>query len=90
MKNLTFLVRALFICVWLVQGYGSIEPQIVLEDPELEEYRVESVGHYEVLAKSTDKFINEGFNDEPFVIHHNDLDMENVLIRIPLLIHLKR
>lgn len=40
-----------------------------------------TVADYEILAKLSDNIIVEGFRSGPFVINHNDLTVQNILVR---------
>lgn len=68
----------------------QLNRQFSLTDPE-EEARAEAVGDYELLSEFSDRAVLKEYDNGPFVIHHNDLTVQNILVcavniqnRIPL------
>lgn len=52
-----------------------------LQDSEEEDERDRTVTEYELLAELSDKIIAKEFRSGPFVIDHNDLMVQNILVR---------
>lgn len=52
----------------------------VLADPE-EESRDSSIAEYELLAEFAPKIVSAAYEKGPFVVNHNDLTPQNILVR---------
>ena len=50
-----------------------------LQDPDEDEKDI-AIAEYELLAELSDKVIVEEFETGPFVINHNDLTIQNILV----------
>lgn len=63
------------------RAMALLNRKFALEDPEEdEEDRAATVGNYELLAEFADKIVIEEFDHGPFVINHNDLTVQNILV----------
>lgn len=60
---------------------AELNRKSALEDPEEEGDRDVTVAEYELLAELSDKIIVDEFKSGPFVINHNDLTVQNILVR---------
>ena len=60
---------------------AELNRKFALEDPEEEFDRDVTVAEYELLAELSENIIIEKFQDGPFVINHNDLTVQNMLVR---------
>jgi hypothetical protein len=60
---------------------SRLNRKFAIEDPEEEGDRDESVAEYELLAEMAPKIVVKGFENGPFVINHNDLTLQNILVR---------
>lgn len=65
---------------------AELNRKSALEDPEEEGDRDVTVAEYELLAELSDKIIIKEFESGPFVINHNDLTVQNILVRKSLLL----
>ena len=65
----------------------ELNRKFALGDPEEEGDREETVADYELLAELMDTFVIKNLANGPFVINHNDLTVQNILVsvRIPIL-----
>jgi len=61
------------------RGMSQLNIRYALEDPE-EEDRDVAVAEYKLLQEMSPKFIIEAFDKGPFVINHNDLTIQNILV----------
>ncbi|RJE18528.1 hypothetical protein PHISCL_09132 [Aspergillus sclerotialis] len=59
---------------------AELNRKFSLEDPEEEGDRDVTVAEYELLAELSDKIIVDEFKSGPFVINHNDLTVQNILV----------
>lgn len=65
---------------------AELNRKSALEDPEEEGDRDVTVAEYELLAELADKIIIKEFESGPFIINHNDLTVQNILVRKSLLL----
>ena len=61
------------------RAIAQLNRQLSLTDPE-EEARAEAVGDYELLSEFSDHVVLKEYDHGPFVIHHNDLTVQNILV----------
>jgi aminoglycoside phosphotransferase (APT) family kinase protein len=59
-------------------------------DPEVEESRVERIEDFETLEAMIPKFQLNDYENGPFVLTHNDLTVQNILVGISILGGLRR
>lgn len=59
---------------------AELNRNFALKDPDLEEERDAMLADYELLAELSHKIIVEEFRNGPFVINHNDLTVQNILV----------
>lgn len=60
---------------------SELNRKSAIEDPDEEEDKDVNVAQFELLAELSRDIIVEKFNDGPFVINHNDLTVQNILVR---------
>jgi hypothetical protein len=58
---------------------AELNRKFALGDPE-EEDRDETVADYELLAELAEHFVIPEFEHGPFVLNHNDLTIQNILV----------
>ncbi|KAH8704834.1 hypothetical protein BGW36DRAFT_421425 [Talaromyces proteolyticus] len=59
---------------------AELNRKYALGDPDEEEDRDETVADYELLAELAEHFVVPEFANGPFVINHNDLTIQNILV----------
>lgn len=62
----------------------ELNRKFALEDPEEEDNREEIVADYELLAELLDNFVIKDLANGPFVINHNDLTVQNILVSVSI------
>lgn len=62
------------------QAMAELNRKVRIEDPEVEGDRAEIVAEYELLAELSDHFVIREFSQGPFVLNHNDLTLQNILV----------
>ncbi|KAK2754782.1 hypothetical protein FQN54_006675 [Arachnomyces sp. PD_36] len=62
------------------RGMASLNRRYALVDPDEDDTRDETVAQYEILTELAPRIISKTFNKGPFVIHHNDLTTQNILV----------
>jgi hypothetical protein len=63
---------------------AELNRKFALGDPEEEGSKEETVVDYELLAELVDSFVIQDFASGPFVINHNDLTVQNILVSMVL------
>lgn len=61
-------------------GMLELNRKSAIDDPDEEEDKDANVAQFEVLAELSADVIVEKFNEGPFVINHNDLTVQNILV----------
>ena len=61
------------------RAVAQLNRQFSLTNPE-EEARAEAVGDHELLSEFSDRVVLKEYDHGPFVIHHNDLTVQNILV----------
>jgi hypothetical protein len=59
---------------------AELNRKYAVGDPEEEVDRDKTVADYELFAELADHFVIPEFKDGPFVINHNDLTVQNILV----------
>lgn len=59
---------------------AELNRNFALKDPELESDREATLADYELLAELSGKIVVEEYRNGPFVINHNDLTVQNILV----------
>lgn len=60
---------------------AELNRKSALQDPEEGSDRDITVAEYELLTELSDNIIVEEFRSRPFVINHNDLTVQTILVR---------
>lgn len=62
------------------QAMAELNRTVGIEDPEEQGDRAEIVAEYELLAELAEHFVIREFSQGPFVLNHNDLTVQNILV----------